>query len=47
MSNSRRASRPMTKKKNVIRPEFSQYRSVFDSSWLPTRIESVVFHTRS
>ena len=41
-SNSRRASRPTTKKKNVIRPLFTHSRSVRSSPSPPTRIETTV-----
>src|SRR5437773_2904325 len=47
MSNSRRASRPTTKKKNVISPLFSQYRRSSEIPRPPTRIESIVCQTRS
>src|SRR5256885_10661151 len=47
MSNSRRASRPTTKKKNVISPLFSQYRRSSEIPRPPTRIESTVCQTRS
>ena len=47
MSNSRRASSPITKKKNVISPVFTQYWSVLRDRVAADRIESVVFQTRS
>src|SRR6266446_3998277 len=47
MSNSRRASRPMTKKKNVISPSFTQWRRSSVTPAPPTRIERTVRQTRS
>src|SRR6266446_3331194 len=47
MSNSRRASRPTTKKKNVIRPLFTQWRRSCATLEPPTRIVSRVCHTVS
>ena len=41
-SNSRRASSPTTKKKNVIRPLFTHSRRSSDTPQLPRSIESVV-----
>src|SRR5438067_5277971 len=46
-SNSRRASSPTTKKKNVIRPLFTQWRKSSATLAPPTRIESVVPHRES
>src|SRR6266851_7545123 len=46
-SNSRRASRPTTKKKNVIRPAFTQWRRSCATLEPPTRIVSRVCHTVS
>jgi hypothetical protein len=45
MSNSRRASRPTTKKKNVISPLFTQPRRFWEMPAFPTRISSDVRHT--
>src|SRR6266542_6892068 len=47
MSNSRRASSPTMKKKNVISPLFSQYRRSSEIPRPPMRIESTVCQTRS
>src|SRR3954469_21768848 len=44
-SNSRRASRPTTKKKNVIRPLFTHSRRSSATVWPPTSIDSVVSHS--
>src|ERR1022692_1597038 len=44
MSNSRRASRPTTRKKNVISPEFTQPRKLSARPVVPTRIDSAVCH---
>src|SRR3954454_17093425 len=44
-SNSRRASRPTTKKKNVIRPLFTHPRRSSATVWPPTSIDSVVSHS--
>ena len=44
-SNSRRASSPITKKKNVIRPLLIQWPSVWEIPASPTRIDSVVSQT--
>src|SRR5262249_40618965 len=46
-SNSRRASSPITKKKKAMRPELIQSRRSSEMPEPPTRIESVVVHTRS
>ena len=46
-SNSRRASSPITKKKNVIRPLLIQPRRSIEIECEPSRIESVVVQTRS
>ena len=46
-SNSRRASSPTTKKKNVIRPVLTHSRRSWASSWSPRRIESAVCQTAS
>src|SRR3954451_12611520 len=46
-SNSRRASRPTTKKKNVIRPLFTHPRRSSATVWRPTSIDSVVCHSES
>ena len=47
MSNSRRASSPTTKKKNVISPLFSQYCRSSEIADPPTRTETTVCQTRS
>jgi hypothetical protein len=47
MSNSRRASRPTTRKKNVIRPEFTQPCRSSDRPIVPTLTDSRVDHTES
>src|SRR5919201_589803 len=47
MSNSRRASRPTTKKKKVIRPPLTQSRRSWATPTPPIRIESWVRHTCS
>ena len=47
MSNSRRASSPMTKKKNVIKPLFTQWRRSSATPAPPTWIESCVCQTLS
>src|SRR5437868_9268259 len=47
MSNSRRASRPTTKKKNVIRPSLTQWRTSCDSAWPPRRNDRSADQTRS
>src|SRR4051794_24930769 len=46
-SYSRRASSPTTKKKNVIRPLFTQSSRLCETDALPRRIESTVLQTRS
>jgi hypothetical protein len=46
MSNSRRASRPTTKKKSVISPLFSQYCTSCESPHGPTWMEIVVCTNR-
>ena len=46
-SNSRRASSPRTKKKNVISPLFTHSRSSSDTPVPPISIESVVSHSES
>src|SRR5690242_4791197 len=47
MSNSRLASSPTTKKKNVIRPEFTQPRRLSVTSHGPTPTDAVVPQTDS
>ena len=47
MSNSRRASRPITKKKNAISPEFSQYRTDSERPCPAMLIVIVACQTRS
>ena len=47
MSSSRRISSPMTKKKNVISPSFTQCRRSSVSSQSPSRNESSVLQTSS
>src|SRR4051794_791103 len=47
MSISRRASRPTTKKKNVMRPLLTQPRRSWLSTWPPSRNDSVVVQTSS
>jgi hypothetical protein len=45
-SNSRRASRPTTKKKKTIRPSLIQWRRSCEIPLLPTRTVSTVAQTR-
>ncbi len=45
MSNSRRASSPITRKKNVIRPLFSQPRRSWDTPKPPSRSDTGVRHS--
>ena len=47
MSNSRLASSPTTRKKNVITPSLIQWRRSVESVPPPSRMESVVRHTDS
>ena len=47
MSSSRRISSPMTKKKNAIRPSFTQWRRFSVSTQSPSRNESSVVQNSS
>ena len=47
MSNSRRASRPTTRKNRAISPEFTNVRRSIARPWLSTRTSSGVDHSRS
>jgi hypothetical protein len=47
MSNSRRASRPTTRKKKVMRPELTQPRRSWEMPWFPMVTDSWVAHTES
>jgi hypothetical protein len=47
MSSSRLASRPTTRKKNVIRPSFTHWRRSAEIPPEPIWIESFVVHTDS
>jgi hypothetical protein len=46
-SSSRLASRPTTRKKNVISPSLTQSRRCRASVWSPSEIDSVVVHSSS
>ena len=47
MSISRRASSPVTRKKNVIRPSFTQWRRSCEMPAFPSWIDSLVLHSES